>query len=127
MGYWPMPPYLIRPDDRHHFALHLCPDGRYETTDGVHSLTYTPGGGWAIDNGATLHRTPQEAARVLHHRLTRYTWHATPGEQCAVCGAARPTDRDTGARDLGWWWHTICRARTDPDGAEAYPQEANHG
>ncbi len=39
-------------------------------------------------------------------------------KRCRWCG--RYVHRDTGTRDLGWWWHTICRARTDPDGAEAH-------
>lgn len=114
MNYWPMPKYLIRPDDRHHLTLTLCPEGHYETADGVHRIHYRPGAGWSVDNGAQTYPFPENAARALHHRLTRYTWHATPGEQCAICGEPRPY----GGVDLTWWWHTICRARTDPAGAE---------
>lgn len=120
MNYWPMPDDVIQPHPDHHLTLQLAAPGRYETSDGVHQVAYRPGAGWSVDNGAQTYPFPENAARALHHRLTRYTWHVTPGEQCAVCGQPRPTDRDTGAHDLGWWWHTICRARTDPDGAETH-------
>lgn len=122
MSYWPTPLLTLKPHPDHHLTLHLVEDedGRYETPDGVHTIAYVPGSGWTVDGGRTRWPFPHQAARALHHRLTRYTWHVTPGEQCAVCGQPRPTDRDTGAHDLGWWWHTICRARTDPDGAETH-------
>ena len=113
----PMPDqHTIRPNRAHHLTLLLCPDGHYETPEGAHVITEDPNGeGWAVDNGTTLYRTPHLAAEALHHRLTRYTWHVTPGEQCAICGDPRPLP---GTLDLGWWWHTACRATTDPDGRD---------
>ena len=116
MTYWPMPQQTIHPNPDHHLTLNLCPEGRYETPDGVHALAYHPGEGWSIDNGARRYPFPEQAAIALHRRLTRYTWHVTPGEQCAICGEPRPA----APYDLGWWWHTACRATTDPDGAGAH-------
>ena len=125
MNYWPMPEDVIQPHPDHHLTLNLCPEGHYETPDGVHALAYHPGEGWSLDNGARRYPFPEQAAIALHHRLTRYTWHVTPGEQCAICGEPRPAAPY--AYDLGWWWHTACRATTDPAGKWLHEtEEADH-
>lgn len=71
-------------------------------------------------DSAAAHRTvgtPAQARRRLGPRA--YTYLVPQGEACAVCGTVREGPNQ---EYLGWWWHSACRAATDPYGREQYQQ-----
>lgn len=131
-------------------AVYRTPAGTYETADGVwvieasdqhwrtcqphpgcdgHDVQYTA---WTVGYTPTGfmadwcegYPTLRAASAALARHITAYGYEAGLGEQCAVCGQPRGADQ----MHLGWWWHTACRASTDPRGAAratGQPQEEN--
>lgn len=112
----------IRPRSMTSFTLHRTPEGTCETPDGVWVISHRRST-WLVlrrTAGPVLpmykFRTLRDASHMLYRHLTRYTYRVGVGELCAVCGQPRPYQAP--GSDLGWWWHTECRASTDPDGRD---------
>lgn len=108
------------------FDLLQVADDLYETPDGVWSAGAF-GDYWVVcpteGPGKTFIATGVDDARaLLYEHLTRYAYRVRPGEQCAVCGEARPYEPGGG---YGWWWHTACRGTIDPTRVDLLtPEEA---